>query len=109
MSQATLRGGITDAMNELYKLIRQCNDSNQLYSLQFQYTQLNAQLESVIKTDLLTVFNSNEYQKAIDALNDSIDAINVAIEEANHIANAIQKVADAINKIVEVFLLLSRI
>jgi hypothetical protein len=99
----TLRSNVSDAVNELNKLLLKTKDSEEKKKIRKVRRIYFALYEEVIKQEIKS--NTHEFEEAIDSLQVARDAAVEAKKDINKIAEAINKAviaAKAVDKIVKI-------
>lgn len=101
--KTTLRGGLSDLVNELNKLRNNIGDSDQQDSIQKILRILFMLWEEVIYQQIDS--NTSAYETALSSLGDAEKAAKYAIEDIGKVADAINsaaKAAKAVDKVVNI-------
>lgn len=93
-----IRHGITELINDMNKLIRQFNITEEHRSTLRTYRDLLHEMNrKVLEVELIQ--SGSDYVSAAESLKVATVAINGAIEDINGAANSIAKVAESIGKV----------
>jgi len=97
---STLRKNLTDTLNDLQSLMMADITDEERETIRKRIRILFAQLDEVLIQDISD--SSDDFEQALDALQNSARAAGEAKNDIDKVANAISKTADAIGKLEKV-------